>query len=65
MLRKIKIAIIKIVVVYLSQNIFNESPFSSTFFLFMVTAGTNIMFYCFDFCQVQSQTSKTNSSMFS
>ena len=44
-------------------NVFNDSPFSSTFFLFLATAWNSILFYCFDIYQVQFETSKTNSSM--
>ena len=40
-------------------------PSSSAFFLFLATAWTNIMFYCFDLYETQFQASKTNSSMFS
>ena len=64
MCRKRKLKIMKILIVYLFQNVFNDSPFPSIFFLFLDTAWTNILFYCFDFNQVQFQTSKINSSMF-
>ena len=64
MLRKRKVTI-KTLIVYLSQNVFNDSPFSSTFFLFLASAWTSILFYCFDLYQVQFQTSEINSSMFS
>ena len=63
MLRKIKI-IIKILIVHLFQSIFNDSPFSLRFLVFLATAWTNIPFYHFDLYQVQFETSKTNSFMF-
>ena len=50
---------------YLFHNIFNDSPFSWTFFLLLVTAWTNFLFYCFNLYQAHFQTSKTSSSMFS
>ena len=58
MLRKRKITLIKILIVYLFQHIFNDSSFSSTLFLFLATVWANILFYFFYFYQVQFQTSK-------
>ena len=52
------------IIINLFQNIFNDSPFSLTFFFFLATAWTNILFYCFDLYQVQFQISKANSSIF-
>ena len=52
------------IIINLFQNIFNDSPFSLTFFFFLATAWTNILFYCFDLDQVQFQISKGNSSIF-
>ena len=63
MLRK-RITIIKILIIYLYQNIFSDSPFSSTFLIFLAAAWANILFCCFDLYQVQFQISKTNSSVF-
>ena len=51
--------------IYLFQNFFNVPSFSSTIFLFLATAWTNFLFFCFDLYQVHFQTSKTNSFMFS
>ena len=65
MLRKRKITVIKIVIVYFFQNIFSDSSFSSTFFLFLATPCANILFYCFDLYQAQFQISKTSSTMLS
>ena len=65
MLRKRKITKIEILLVSLFQNIFSNSPFSSTFFLRLAIVWTNILVYCLDLYQVQFQTIKTNSSMFS
>ena len=52
------------IIINLFQNMFNDSPFSLTFFFFLATAWTNILFYCFDLYQVQFQISKANSSIF-
>ena len=40
--------VIKILILYLFQNIFNDFPFFSTFFLFLDTPWNNILFYCCD-----------------
>ena len=42
--RKRKIAIMKILIIYLFQNIFEDAPFSSNFFLFLATSWTNTFF---------------------
>ena len=41
MVRKTKITIIKNLIIYFFQNIFNDSPFSVTFFLFLTVAWTD------------------------
>ena len=47
MVRKIKITIIKILIISSFQNIFNDSPFSVIFFLFMAIAWTDVFVLLF------------------
>ena len=65
MFRKRKITKIQILILYLFENIFDDSLFSLTIFGFLATAWSKILFYCFDLCQGQFKTSETKRSMFS
>ena len=65
--RKRKIAIMKILIIYLFQNIFEALHFLRIFFFSWLLHGLIPFFFdlCFDLYQLQFQTSKINSSMFS
>ena len=65
MFRKRRITKIKTPLLYLFQNIFNDSTFSLTLSVFLAIAWTNTLFYYFDLCQAQFKTSETKRSMFS